>query len=98
MIESGQKLAIGTKVRVVNYPPNADPRNRFVWNGKIGSVKSATSIGTDVNKFPVYEYDVFFEGVEVETLSHDPQTNRLIRKATIQNAENRFNVAFLDLV
>lgn len=97
MIESGEKLVAGTKVRIVNFPPPADPKNQFSWNGKIGVIKDAHKIGIDVNNFVVYEYDVFFKNVEITTSRNDPSTGRLIRTSRIDNAENRFNVAFLEL-
>lgn len=97
MIESGEKLRNGTNVRVVNFPPPADPKNQFNWNGKIGKIIGATHLGTDVNGWSVYEYDVYFPRVEIPIVKTDAKTGRLLRSSRFDAAQNRFNVAFLEL-
>lgn len=92
------KFPSGTKVRIKNYPPPADPRNHLDWNGKVGTVVHHMVVGRGLNNLPVCDYDVVFEKIEVPFTRLNPETRKLIRGVKIKDARNRFDESHLDKV
>lgn len=90
------RFPIGTKVKVINFPPPSDPANNFDYNGRIGTIKSALYVGNGLNNQPVHDYEVLFDGVEMVVTKLNLQTGRLDRSKKITQALGRFDEAFLE--
>lgn len=89
-------FAIGSKVKVKNYPSATSHAAPFDWNGLVGTVKRADKVGIGIGEKPVYAYEVFFENVEVPFAVKNPTTNKIDKGVKKSNAQNYFEEIFLD--
>jgi len=88
-------LKFGTKVQIHDFPPPANQSVPFDFNGLVGIVQGSQRVGFGLNNKPVYQYDVFFEDVEVPFSNPDPSTGRLLRGTKKGTARQLFEETYL---